>query len=64
MRLDEIKLKEQISLQGMNQKGLKELTGISCATLSKIYNGCSCSSETAFKIAKALGVDIKTLIKE
>ena len=37
---------------------------LSRVTLSKIYNGGSCSTETAFKIAKALGVEVKTLVKE
>lgn len=64
MRLDEIKLKEQVSLQGWTQAILSRNSCVSCATISKIYNGGSCSAETAFKIAKALGVEVKTLVKE
>lgn len=64
MNLDVQKLKIEVCKHGMNQKELVKKSGISKATISKIYNGGSCSAETAFKIAKALGVEVKTLVKE
>ena len=64
MRLDEKKLKIEICNQNLKQVDLMKKAGLSRATLSKIYNGGGCSTETAFKIAKALGVEVKTLVKE
>jgi plasmid maintenance system antidote protein VapI len=64
MRLDEKKLKIEICNQNLKQVDLMKKADLSRVTLSKIYNGGSCSTETAFKIAKALGVEVKTLVKE
>lgn len=64
MRLDEKRLKIEACNQNLKQIDLMNKADVSRATLSKIYNGGSCSSETAFKIARALSVDVKSLIKE
>lgn len=64
MCLDEKKIKIEACNQNLKQLDLMDKANVSRATLSKIYNGGSCSAETAFKIAKALGVEVKTLVKE
>ena len=48
----------------MNQKELVKKSGISKATISKIYNGGSCSTETAKKIVSVLGLELRNMIKE
>lgn len=50
MNLDVQKLKIEVCKHGMNQKELVEKSGVSKATISKIYNGGSCSTETAKKL--------------
>lgn len=64
MKLNERKIKIETFKQGLKQKDLIKLTGLSVATVSKIYNGGSCSSETAMKIAAALKIDLEELINE
>lgn len=56
MNLDVQKLKIEVCKHGMNQKELVKKSGISKATISKIYNGGSCSTETAKKIVSVLGL--------
>lgn len=64
MKLNERKIKTETFKQGLKQKDLMKITGLSLATVSKIYNGGSCSSETAMKIASALKIDLEELINE
>ncbi len=64
MRLDEKRLRIEALKQGVSQVDLMHKTGISRATLSKVYNGGSCSLNTAFKICKALNIDLDELVKE
>lgn len=64
MRLDEKKLRIEAVEQNLSQIELMKKTGISRATLSKVYNGGSCSLNTAFKICKALNIDLDELVKE
>lgn len=64
MRLDTKKLRIEAVEQNLSQIELMEKTGISRATLSKVYNGGSCSLNTAFKICKALNIDLDELVKE
>jgi transcriptional regulator with XRE-family HTH domain len=64
MNLDVQKLKTEVCKHGMNQKELVKKSGISKATISKIYNGGSCSTETAKKIVSVLGLELRNMIKE
>lgn len=64
MNLDVQKLKIEVCKHGMNQKELVEKSGVSKATISKIYNGGSCSTETAKKIASVLGLELRNMVKE
>lgn len=64
MNLDVQKLKIEVCKHGMNQKELVEKSGISKATISKIYNGGSCSTETAKKIVSVLGLELRNMVKE
>ena len=64
MNLDVQKLKIEVCKHGMNQKELVEKSGVSKATISKIYNGGSCSTETAKKIVSVLGLELRSMVKE
>lgn len=64
MNLDVQKLKIEVCKHGMNLKELVKKSGISKATISKIYNGGSCSTETAKKIVSVLGLELRNMIKE
>lgn len=64
MKLDTKKLRIEVVEQNLSQIELMKKTGISRATLSKVYNGGSCSLNTAFKICKALNIDLDELVKE
>lgn len=64
MNLDVQKLKIEVCKHGMNQKELVEKSGVSKATISKIYNDGSCSTETAKKIVSVLGLELRNMIKE
>ena len=64
MKLDEIKLKKEIALRGWTQMVLSSRSGVSCVTLSKIYNGGSCSTKIAKKIVSVLDLELKDMIKE
>ena len=64
MNLDVQKLKIEVCKHGMNQKELVEKSGVSKATISKIYSGGSCSTETAKKIVSVLGLELRNMVKE
>lgn len=64
MNLDVQKLKIEVCKHGMNQKELVEKSGVSKATISKIYDGGSCSTETAKKIVSVLGLELRNMVKE
>lgn len=64
MNLDVQKLKIEVCKHGMNQKELVEKSGVSKATISKIYNGGSCSTETVKKIVSVLGLELRNMVKE
>ena len=64
MNLDVQKLKTEVCKHGMNQKELVKKSGVSKATISKIYNGGSCSTETAKKIVSVLGLELRNMVKE
>lgn len=64
MRIDRFKLTTELMKQGMTQKRLAELAGVSRVTVNGIKSGRSCSDEIGGKIAKALGVDVTEIIEQ
>lgn len=63
MRIDRVKLITEMARADLNGKQLGELAGISRVTVSSVKGGRSCSEETAYKIARALGVDVEELLE-
>ena len=56
MRIDSLKLRTEMFKQGLSQKKLAEMTGVSRVTINGIASGRSCRDELGVKIAYALGV--------
>lgn len=50
--------------QDKNVNALSTAAGVSRATVTAVKSGKSCSYQTAFKIAKALGVDVTELLED
>jgi DNA-binding XRE family transcriptional regulator len=63
MRIDRVKFAAELVKQDMTQKKLAEIAGVSRATVNYVKRGKSCKDEIAFKIAKALGVPIETILE-
>lgn len=63
MRLDKAKVSLIMAEQDLYQKDLAEKAEMSRGNLSTIINGKNCQPRTAFKIAKALGVDVTEIIE-
>lgn len=61
MRLDRVKVFGEAMRQEMNCIQLASKAGVSRSTVYGIKSGRSCSSETADKIAQALGVTVDSL---
>lgn len=60
-----MELKNQMALQGIGFKALSEKSGVNADTLAKILNhGRMPTMVTVGKLAKALNVEPKTLLKE
>jgi len=64
MRIDSIKIKLIMAEQGINQTALAISCGISRQNISAMLARGTCSIAKAGKIAKALGVDVREIIKE
>ena len=63
MRIDKIKLIVELKKREMTQKKLSEISGVSRMTVNGIVAGRQCSSTTAFKIAKALNIDVTEILE-
>ena len=63
MKLKNNMLKHIMIDRGLKLRQLEKLSGVSKQTLSAVRSGKSCSGETAFKIAKALNLDVMELIE-
>jgi len=61
MRLDRVKVFAEAMKQDLNCQQLAKKAGVSKSTVYGIKSGRSCSSETADKIADALGVTVDSL---
>ena len=64
MRINRMKLAEELVRKDLTQAELAEMAGVSRVTISNVKNGKSCSDSVGFKIAKALGVDVKDILEE
>jgi len=63
--LDRMELKNQMALQGIGLKALSEKSGVSIDTLTRILNhDRRPTMVTVGKIASALGIEPKKLLKE
>lgn len=64
MKIDSIKIKLLMAEQGINQSILAERCGITRQNISAMLARGTCSPAKAVKMAKALGVDAREIIKE
>ena len=64
MRLNKEKVCLMMAEQDLYQKDLAEKAKMSRGNLSTIINGKNCQPRTAYKIAKALGVDVIAILEE
>ena len=64
MRINKIKLSNEMARRDLTVKMLSELAWISRLTASNIKRGASCSSETAVKIAKVFNTSLESLTEQ
>lgn len=64
MRINRMKFAKEIVRKDLTQAELAKLSGVSRITISNVKNGKSCSDAVGFKIARALGVDVRELLEE
>lgn len=64
MRIKSIEIKLLMAEQGINQTDLAERCGVSRQNISTILARGTCSVITAGRLAKALGTDVREIIKE
>lgn len=57
-------IKHMLIDKGKTQKALSDESRISAVTLSYIVNGKSCTTNTAQRIADALGADLETILRK
>lgn len=63
IRVDSMLIRAEMARNRLTNDKLKEISGISKATISAVKNGKSCSYNTAAKIAKALNIYVMELIE-
>lgn len=64
MKIDSIKIKLLMAEQEINQTVLSERCGIARQNVSTLLARGTCSVVSAGKIAKALGIPVREIIKE
>ena len=64
MRIDSIKIKLLMADLGINQSVLAERCGISKQSISAMLTRGTCSIPKVGKVAKALGVDSREIVKD
>lgn len=64
MRIDSIKIKLLMAEQELTQAALAKKCGIARQNISAVLARGTCSIAKVGKIAKALGVDVREIIKE
>ena len=64
MNISKSKIEIFMAAKGINSTELAKVSGISRQNLSTIKNRGTCIPETAGKIARGLGVDVREIIEE
>lgn len=64
MKIDKNKISFIMAERDLYQKDLAERASMSRGNLSAIINGKNCQPRTAFRIAKALGVDVVEILED
>ena len=64
MKIDSINIKLMLAEQELRQIELAEKVGMSRQNLSTILTRGTCSTVNAGRIAKALSVDVREIVKE
>ncbi len=64
MEISKRKIKVLMAMQGLTTKDLAAKMGMQGNNLSTILTRGTCRPETAAKLAKGLGVDVREIIKE
>ena len=64
MKLNVLKIQILIAEKELTIKKLADISGVSRQTISCIISGKGCSLMVAYKIAKALGLELEELVKE
>lgn len=64
MKIDSIKIKLLLAEIGITQTDLSSICGVSRQNISTILMRGTCSCATAGKLAKALGIPVREIIKE
>ena len=64
MKIDSIKIKLMLADRQMTQTDLSAKSSVSRQNISTILLRGTCSAITAGKLAKALGVDVRQIVKE
>lgn len=64
MRIDRVKLIAEMARQDITSIQLAEKAGVSRVTVSALRCGKTCTSETATKIAAALGVPVESIVRK
>ena len=61
MRIDRLKIRSLMTAREITQKDLSARSGISRTSINSVCCGRSCRTETAQRIAHALGVKVEEL---
>ena len=64
MRIDRVTLIAEMARQDITSIQLAEKAGVSRVTVSALRCGKTCTSETATKIAAALGVPVESIVRK
>lgn len=64
MRIDRVKLIAEMARRDLTTLSLAEISGLSRGTITGIRSGKSCSSSSADKLAKGLGVPVSEIIEK
>ena len=64
MKLKVAEIKREMAMKEMTGRMLAKKTGLSYTGVSSILQRGSCSIPSAGKIARALGVDLETIMEE
>lgn len=64
MRIDRVKLIAEMARQNVRIKDLSEKALVSRVTLTAMRGGKSCSTNSARRVAQALGVPLESLLED